>query len=109
MHELLRTLHGSAAASQLSTVATAFLATLLAASPGGVKPGTRASLAMLSARKRDILLLLAEEKSNKEISRMLNNATVTVKSYIKHIFDKLELNKRAHAVKRAQALQLSAT
>lgn len=106
MHGLLKTLHGAVATSSLSPVATAFLGSLVATLTDGAKPGTPASQIGLSGRERDILMLLAEEKSNKEISRMLNIAPETVKSHIKHIFGKLEVNKRAHAVRRAQSLRL---
>ncbi|CAB3798440.1 helix-turn-helix transcriptional regulator [Pararobbsia alpina] len=106
MHGLLKSLFGAAVASSLSPAAKAFLGTLVATSADGAKSDTPASDVVLSARERDILMLLAEEKSNKEISRMLNIAPETVKSHIKHIFGKLDVNRRAHAVRRAQSLLL---
>jgi DNA-binding NarL/FixJ family response regulator len=44
--------------------------------------------------------------SNKEIARNLGIAPETVKSHVKSIFVKLAVDKRAHAVARAQALGL---
>jgi LuxR family maltose regulon positive regulatory protein len=58
----------------------------------------------LSAREADILKFIAEGRSNKEIARNLAIAPETVKSHIKHIFTKLNVEKRAQAVSRAQIL-----
>jgi LuxR family maltose regulon positive regulatory protein len=60
----------------------------------------------LSARESEILGLIAQGQSNKEIARSLGIAPETVKSHVKSIFVKLEVDKRAHAVSRAQALGL---
>jgi LuxR family maltose regulon positive regulatory protein len=60
----------------------------------------------LSARERNILELIAEGQSNKEIARTLGIAPETVKSHVKSIFMKLAVDKRAHAVARAQVLGL---
>ncbi len=59
---------------------------------------------ILSPRERHILTLIAQEKSNKEISRVLNIAPETVKTHIKHIFGKLEVTKRTQAAKRGISL-----
>jgi LuxR family transcriptional regulator, maltose regulon positive regulatory protein len=53
--------------------------------------------------------LIAEGKSNKEIARNLAIAPETVKSHVKHKFTKLNVEKRAQAVSRAQSLGLVAT
>ena len=63
----------------------------------------------LSARESDILRLIAEGRSNKEIARNLAIAPETVKSHVKHIFTKLNVEKRAQAVLRAQILGLGGT
>lgn len=60
----------------------------------------------LSARESEIVGLIAQGQSNKEIARSLGIAPETVKSHVKSIFVKLEVDKRAHAVSRAQALGL---
>ena len=57
----------------------------------------------LSARERNIVELIAQGLSNKEIARDLGIAPETVKSHVKNIFVKLAVDKRAHAVARAQA------
>jgi LuxR family maltose regulon positive regulatory protein len=49
----------------------------------------------LSARESDILKLIAEGLSNKEIARTLAITPETVKSHVKHIFIKLNVEKRA--------------
>ena len=63
----------------------------------------------LSPRESDILRLIAEGLSNKEIARDLNIAPETVKSHIKQIFTKLRVEMRAQAVSRAQILGLAGT
>jgi LuxR family maltose regulon positive regulatory protein len=60
----------------------------------------------LSARERNIVDLIADGQSNKEIARTLGIAPETVKSHVKSIFMKLSVDKRAQAVARAQALGL---
>jgi LuxR family maltose regulon positive regulatory protein len=60
----------------------------------------------LSPREGDILGLIAEGRSNKEIAKDLAIAPETVKSHIKHIFIKLKVEKRIQAVARAQILGL---
>jgi LuxR family maltose regulon positive regulatory protein len=63
----------------------------------------------LSAREGDILKLIAEGQSNKEIARSLGITPETVKSHMKHIFAKLNVERRAQAVSRAQNLGLAGT
>jgi len=63
----------------------------------------------LSERESDILKLIAGGLSNKEIAQNLAIAPETVKSHVKHIFTKLNVEKRAQAVSRAQTLGLAGT
>jgi LuxR family maltose regulon positive regulatory protein len=58
----------------------------------------------LTAREYDILVLLSQRLSNKEIGQKLNITTDTVKRHILNIFQKLGVNRRADAVARAAAL-----
>jgi LuxR family maltose regulon positive regulatory protein len=60
----------------------------------------------LSVREGDILGLIAQGRSNKEIARSLCIAPETVKTHVKHIFVKLNVEKRAQAVSRAYSLGL---
>ena len=64
------------------------------------------ALAALSARQVGILNLIAQGRSNKEIARVLSIAPETIKSHLKHIFTKLNVERRAQAVSRAQSLGL---
>jgi LuxR family maltose regulon positive regulatory protein len=63
----------------------------------------------LSNREGDILKLIAQGLSNKEIAKTLAIAPETVKSHVKHVFVKLGVEKRAQAVSRAQSLGLAQT
>lgn len=60
----------------------------------------------LSPREISVLQLIAQDKSNKEISLILKIAPETVKTHIKNIFSKLDVSKRNAAVRRAGALNL---
>ena len=53
--------------------------------------------------------LIAQGRSNKEIARTLSIAPETVKTHMKHIFTKLNVERRAQAVSRAQSLGLVTT
>jgi LuxR family maltose regulon positive regulatory protein len=70
---------------------------------------TSALAESLSARESGILKLIAEGLSNKEIARTLAITPETVKSHVKNIFIKLNVEKRAQAVSRAQMLGLTGT
>jgi LuxR family transcriptional regulator, maltose regulon positive regulatory protein len=56
------------------------------------------------ARERNIVNLIAQGQPNKEIARGLGIAPETVKTHVKHIFVKLDVDKRTRAVARAQSL-----
>jgi LuxR family maltose regulon positive regulatory protein len=60
----------------------------------------------LSAREIEILDLLAEGLSNREIAQRLFISTGTVKVHLKHIFNKLEVGNRTEAAARARQLSL---
>jgi LuxR family maltose regulon positive regulatory protein len=64
---------------------------------------------LLSARETAILKLIADGLSNKEIARDLTITPETVKSHVKRIFAKLNVERRAQAVSRAQSLGLVST
>jgi LuxR family maltose regulon positive regulatory protein len=66
-------------------------------------------LTTLSPRENDILKLIAEGLSNKEIARSLYIGPETVKSHLKSVFTKLGVERRAQAVSRAQTLGLVTT
>lgn len=54
----------------------------------------------LSSRELEILVLLTEGLSNKEISARLDISSGTVRTHISHIFEKLHVRCRAEAVAR---------
>jgi LuxR family transcriptional regulator, maltose regulon positive regulatory protein len=73
-------------------------------------PTSRAQLPSgLSPRETDILQLIAQGLSNKEIARSLDIGPETVKSHLKSVFTKLGVERRAQAVSRAQTLGLVIT
>jgi LuxR family maltose regulon positive regulatory protein len=60
----------------------------------------------LSAREMEVLALIADGKSNQEISAELYLALNTVKRHAYNIYAKLEVKKRTHAVSKARQLGL---
>lgn len=101
---LLKSFATTPVARSLGGPAASLLHALAEPSAEATSPALRANSTILSPRERHILTLIAQEKSNKEISRVLNIAPETVKTHIKHIFSKLEVTKRTQAVKRGLSL-----
>ena len=65
----------------------------------------RPGLALLSAREREVLTLIAHGDSNKLIARQLDIAETTVKIHVQHILRKLQLSSRVQAAVYAAGLQ----
>ena len=60
----------------------------------------------LSERERDVLRLLATELSGPDMARELIVSLNTLRTHTKNIYDKLEVNNRRAAVRRAMELDL---
>jgi ATP/maltotriose-dependent transcriptional regulator MalT len=60
----------------------------------------------LTAREVEVLRLVAQGLTNKEIANKLIVAPSTIKQHLKHIFSKLNVHNRTQAVTRAQELEL---
>ncbi len=56
---------------------------------------SRAKFGLLSGRQRDVLALLVQGRSNKEIARTLGLAEGTVKIHVTALFTKLGIHRRA--------------
>lgn len=56
--------------------------------------------AVLTSRERQIVQLIAEGLSNKEIARRLSIEVATVKNHVHNILEKLQVNRRSDAVAR---------
>ncbi|MCX7865635.1 response regulator [Limisphaera sp. VF-2] len=65
-----------------------------------------ADFVRLSAREEEILLLLSKGYANKEIADRLGVSTETVRSHLKHIYEKLHVRSRAEAVARYMTARL---
>lgn len=59
---------------------------------------------LLTAREKEILNLVAQGLSNREIAEQLFVSRYTVESHIKHIYRKLSVTKRTKAVSAARSL-----
>jgi LuxR family maltose regulon positive regulatory protein len=74
--------------------------------PGPLSSPSAVIAESLSARERNVLELIGQGQSNKEIARDLGITPETVKSHVKNIFAKLAVQRRAQALSRAQSLGL---
>ena len=70
------------------------------------KLGTASLDSGFSSRESEVIVQLADGKSNKEIARALELKENTVKFHLKSIYAKLGVNKRTQAVLEAQKLGL---
>jgi DNA-binding CsgD family transcriptional regulator len=66
------------------------------------------SILRLSPREKEVLSLLAQGLSNREIGAALFISPVTVKVHVRHIFDKLGVKSRTAAAMRASQLNREA-
>ncbi len=105
MQTLLRQLHDQG-------VAPHFVAQILAAfdMPQLIEPaapgGPLELIEPLTHRELEVLALLAQRLSNKEIAERLVISLSTAKQHILHIYQKLQVNTRRDAVAKAQSLGL---
>ncbi len=58
----------------------------------------------LTQRENEVLHLLAQGHTNKEIARDLGLAPDTVKTHLSNVYRKLKVNRRTQAIRRAQSL-----
>ncbi|MEO8973819.1 MAG: response regulator transcription factor [Ktedonobacteraceae bacterium] len=99
--ELRRAIKAAAAGQvQLAPQASAFLLR---------KVQAPAAHETLTGREAEVLQLLAQGRSNKEIARTLQIGEDTVKSHVGHIFAKLGVQSRTQAVLSAMRLGLIST
>jgi DNA-binding NarL/FixJ family response regulator len=59
-----------------------------------LRKGNLTGAARMTKREREIIVLIAEAMSNKEIAQRLNLSTYTVKSHIHNILEKMALHSR---------------
>jgi LuxR family maltose regulon positive regulatory protein len=69
-------------------------------------PAAEPLLDLLTERELDVLRLLAEGLSNREIAGRLFVAPSTVKQHLKNIYGKLDVHSRTQAVARGRELAL---
>ncbi len=71
------------------------------------QPNAQALAALgITRREYEVLGLLADGRSNKEIADRLNLSLNTVKTHIARLYDKLEAARRTEAILRARDLHL---
>jgi two-component system, NarL family, nitrate/nitrite response regulator NarL len=83
--------------SPCSPVVAAGLLRRLAALAGGAEPAVQQP-GRLTAREQQVLSLLGEGLSNKQIARRLCIELPTVKNHVHHVLEKLQVHRRTEAV-----------
>ncbi|MFZ5671026.1 MAG: response regulator transcription factor [Pseudomonadota bacterium] len=74
---------------------------------GPFEPNVAAIAALgITPREREVLALIADGRSNKEIARELAVSPNTVKTHVARLFEKLEAARRTEAILRARELRL---
>ncbi len=69
------------------------------------EPNTRVRETLgVSDREFEVLTLLAQGRSNKEIAKQLDVSPNTVKTHVASLFEKLEAKRRTEAISRAREL-----
>jgi LuxR family maltose regulon positive regulatory protein len=68
-------------------------------------PGTQL-VDPLSDRELEVLSLIADGLSNREIAEKLVVAVSTIKTHVNHIYRKLDVNSRTQAIAKSQQLGL---
>jgi two-component system response regulator DevR len=80
------------------SVTARVLSALRRSPPGGTSSATSPNrFAQLSGQEKRILALVAAGKTNKEIGEMMSLSDKTIKNYLSHIFEKLQISKRSQA------------
>jgi DNA-binding NarL/FixJ family response regulator len=97
--ELLAGVRAVAAGEVALAPGVAALLVKRAAAPAPAAP-------VLSARELEVLRLVADGLSNREIGERIFLGEATVKTHLLHVFAKLEVNDRTRAVTRAMELGL---
>ena len=67
----------------------------------GAKPSAIAESVRMTKREKQVIELIADGSTNKEIAQILHLSTYTVKSHVHNILEKLALNTRVQIAKHA--------
>ena len=78
----------------------------ITAIPRGPRPGTQAGPAGLTTRERDVLVLLSEGLSDREISRRLFISERTVGHHVSAVLAKIGVSSRTAAAREAARMGL---
>ena len=60
----------------------------------------------ITDREYEVLELLAQGQSNKEIGESLFVSPNTIKTHLTHLYEKLEVSRRTQAIQKARALRI---
>jgi len=103
IHGLLKTI---STRDDLPTALIQHVKILLADIPTSATSNSSSLIEPLTEREQDVLDMLAGGHSNQQIAEALFVSVGTVKTHARHIYEKLSVNNRTHAVARARELGL---
>ena len=90
----------------INNIEPAYVHKILENSSGDFHSQSQSSVEQLSGRELEVLRLLPTKLTAPEIADQLYIAESTVRTHIKHIYSKLNVNRRFEAVERAKELGL---
>lgn len=82
-------------AVRTGTRSRVYLSDAVSAIAGGTEQDGNGGTRPLSAREREVLQLIAEGRTSKEVARLLGISATTVKSHRNHIMEKLDIHDKA--------------
>jgi DNA-binding NarL/FixJ family response regulator len=65
-------------------------------------PAAASAFPELTGREQEVLMLIAQHRTNQEIARQLQISPKTVRNHVSNIFAKLQVADRAEAITRAR-------
>ncbi|MEM9531343.1 MAG: response regulator transcription factor [Pseudomonadota bacterium] len=90
------------------TVLGVWVGRRLTARPPGpaTRPKPLPDTDLITPREQEVLVLLAQGLTNKQIARELDLSPNTIKTHVARLFEKLEVERRTQAAQRARELAL---
>ncbi len=101
---LLTELTASNTHTALDTVTASYIRRLCRAFPPAIRDQSQKNADILTPRERTIIGLLAEGLSYSQVEEHLSITENTLKTHIKHIYGKLDVHNRTHAILAAQRI-----
>lgn len=105
---IMAAIQKQAKAGQVDVLVEALLADYLQIEPQAVENENWQLVSPLTQRELEILRLIADGLSSREVAQRLFLSVETIRWYLKQIYEKLDAHSRVQAISRARSLKLLA-